>query len=80
MAALRRASPDVVSIFLWHSVGAVAAPFFDPTDIVGDTSSHCSLDAFSRHVSWIRSRFRIVALDEALDHLSARAAMAGSRR
>lgn len=68
-AALRAVSPDAVSIFLWHSVGRVAAPFFDPAGIVAGTSSHCSLDAFSRHVGWIRSHFRVVPLEEALDRL-----------
>ncbi|HEX6323298.1 MAG TPA: polysaccharide deacetylase family protein [Vicinamibacterales bacterium] len=70
-AALRAVSPDVVSIFLWHSVGRVAAPFFDRAGIAAGTSSHCSLDAFSRHVGWIRSRFRIVSLAEALERLRA---------
>lgn len=71
LRALRIASPDVVSIFLWHSVGSTSAPFFDPAGIEADASSHCSLAAFADHVSWIRSRFHVVPLDEALEILRA---------
>src|SRR5687768_11070105 len=66
-AALRALSPDTVAVFLWHSVGSTAAPFFDRQAIADEVSSHCSLDAFAAHIAWIRDRFRIVSLDEAAE-------------
>lgn len=68
-SALRALAPDCVAVFVWHSVGSTAAPFFDRRHIAEGVSSHCSLDAFASHIAWIRKSFRIVPLDAAIDTL-----------
>jgi peptidoglycan/xylan/chitin deacetylase (PgdA/CDA1 family) len=65
--ALQMLAPDTVAVFLWHSVGSTAAPFFDRQAMADGVSSHCSLDGFAAHIAWIRERFRIVSLDGAIE-------------
>lgn len=67
LRALRAASPDIVTIFLWHSVGTTAAPFFDRAAMAAGESSHCPLDAFDVQVDWITQRFRVVPLADCID-------------
>ncbi len=70
MALLRRLFPDVVVVFLWHSVAEPDARgrhlFFNAEDIEAGISSFCSSEAFGRHLDFISTHFRIIDLAEAV--------------
>jgi peptidoglycan/xylan/chitin deacetylase (PgdA/CDA1 family) len=70
MRLLHQFFPDVVVVFLWHSVAEPDARgrhlFFNAQDIKAGISSFCSPEAFGSHLDFIARHFRVIDLSEAV--------------